>query len=146
MKLIAIRNFWYKDTVRGKMTPLKMGEEFSLSVKDDSQQIFDLISGLRAYPVDPEFIPETGKYSCIAQFNYQSDGEEKVASPGSIVSLNQQDACRCMSTGHCKPVSIAQWTPRKLLEPNVTPGGNVKKMFDDLPEPKENWVMRGRQK
>ena len=140
MKLIAIRNFWYKDTVRGKMTALKKGEEFSLSVKDDAQQIYDLISGLRAYPIDPEFIPEKGKYSCIAQFNYQSDGEEKQASPGSIVTLLRHDAAKFMACGFCRPVDLNQWTPKKLLEPNLNPDGEVKRMFD-LPVEKRNWAM-----
>jgi hypothetical protein len=140
MKLIAIRNFYYRNTKKGSYLPLKKGEEFELEVKDDAQQIFELITSLSALPIDPQYIPEKGKYLCLYQFQYQSEGEEKQAHPQDVVTLSREEAAKYMSQGVARPVDLKTWTPRKLLEPDVAPGGSVKKMFDELPTEKRNWA------
>jgi hypothetical protein len=46
-------------------------------------------------------------------------------------------------SGHVKPVDEDGWTPRKLLGP-IIKEDKVKKMFDDIVEPKEpNWATKG---
>lgn len=89
MKLVAIKNFWYENTTRGRMESVKKGEEFSLDAIKDAEQIFSLISALQAFPID-ETIPERAKYLCLASFSYQSDGETKKASPQRIVMLSRR--------------------------------------------------------
>ena len=149
MKLIAIRNFFYRDTVRGKMVLLKKGEEFTLSTEDEEnrEQIFSLISSLSAYPIDEEFIPEKGKYLCLISFPYQSNGETKQAIPQQVVILSIEEAVKFLTSGHCRPVDLNAWTPKKLLNPDVAPTGSPKRMFDDFPEERpENWAQRGRRR
>jgi hypothetical protein len=126
------------------MVALKRGEEFSLDPREDAGQIFDLISSLRAVVIDPEFLPEKGKYLCHAGFSYQSNGVTKQALPQEIITLSREEACRLMSSGHCRPVDLNAWTPRELLNPKIAPTGTPKKMFDEVEVPKQpNWATAG---
>jgi hypothetical protein len=145
MKLIAIRNFFYRDTVRAKMVNVKKGEEFSLPIEDQEgrEQAFELISSLSAYPIDSEYVPEKGKYLVLASFPYQSNGEVKQATPRQVVILSSEEGVKYMTSGHCRPLDVNQWTPRKLLNPDVAPTGDAKRMFDLPEERPENWAQKG---
>jgi hypothetical protein len=140
VKLIAQRKFFYKDSVRGRMASVKVGEEFELSVKDDSVQIFEIISSCSAYPIESEFVPLKAKYLVFSTFDYQEDGETKQAKPQEIITLSREEACRYMGSGHARPVDVNQWNPKKLLEGEIRPGDKVKQMFDSEPAPKPNWA------
>jgi len=141
MKLIAQRNFWYKDTLRGKMVSVKKGEEFSLpNVREDAEQIFSIISSLSAYPTDPEFVPESEKYLCLHPFSYQKNGEEEQVIPQEIVILNRENAVKYMTSGHCRPVDLNAWTPRKLLDEEIKSRKEINRMYDSEPESRENWM------
>jgi hypothetical protein len=133
MKLKALRKAHYVDNVRGTWPALKVGEEFSLDPKEDAQQIWELIASKAAICSDPQYIPESAKYLCLRSFRYRdSDGREKDVGPQQIVTLGREDACRCMSSGQCRPVDLTAWTPAKLLKPTDVPTGKPKVMFDEI--------------
>jgi hypothetical protein len=145
MKLKALKKVWYRNTTRGCMESLAVGQEFELMPKEDSQQIFELICNLAAVPIDSDFIPPSSKYLAITGFSYQLNGKKVEVKQGDSLTLIRDQAAEFMARGYVRPSDLNQWSIKKLLEPTFQPDERVKKMFDDLPpkERPENWATKG---
>jgi hypothetical protein len=146
VKLKALKKVWYRNTKKGCMEPLGIGQEFELDVREDAQQIFELISCFAALPIDPEFVPQQAKYCALVQFSYQGLDDRTVnITPQQIVTLERQQAVEFMVKGFCRPIDLNAWRPGELLNPKTEGHGPVKKMFDDIgsEQKPENWATKG---
>ena len=145
MKLVALKNFMFSNTVRGCMVGVKRGDTFELDTVKDAEQIFSLIGNRCAVPTEEKYIPERAKYVVLSQIPYEADGMTKQGKAGEIVTLTKEVAIPFLISAHIKPVNINAWHPSELIRPkNIDVTGEVKKMFDDLPTEKpDNWATRG---
>ena len=145
MKLAALKDFYYRNEVRGCMVALKKGDTFELDTTKDAEQIFSLIGNRCAVPTEEKFIPERSRYIVLSQIPYEADGMTKQGRSGEIVILTREAAIPLLISAHIKPVDISAWHPSELIRPkNIDVTGEVKKMFDDLPTEKlDNWATRG---
>jgi hypothetical protein len=146
MKLIGVgkKSCWYHNTTKGTMETLSPGQIFELDIKEDAEQIFQLISGLRAAPADDSLVPERASYKVLVGFYRKGeDGRMIEAKRGQMLTLDRIQAVEFMIRGYVVPSDPDAWQPRDLINPRGPVDTVVKNMFDS-PEPeRENWAQKG---
>ena len=144
MRVRSLRNFYWKDSFREKMISYKKGEFFNADPDKDAEQIYVALQSRSIEIVDQDFIPERAKYIGIRNYSWErEDGTWLKVTPGQPISLSQSEASTLLMGGYAKPELESQWRPSMLLTGCVS-SAPAKKMFDDEPEARENWVMKGR--
>ncbi len=145
MEVKAIRNFWHKDTKRGAMVERKKGDGFTLELNETSEKedAYSLIMEGRVTVIDERFVPKEGEYTVLRQTFIQKDGRKRRLNPGEKVAFPQEEAVNLMVNGSVKPSEGMAWRPVHLLRPVGASTDAPKRMFDDGPAQKENWVTKG---
>ncbi len=142
MKLKALRGFWMMDKKRGVSVARKIGEEFTVDEAEEGELIYGMLAAGRATVVDEKFIPLSWRYVCTHSFTFQNvEGLPVSCSVGKEMIFSQDQACKYLVNGYIRPVDESGWTPKKLLG-SIVKEATIKQMFDDLPKPKESWVMK----
>jgi len=140
MQVKAIRNFYWKDSVREKMVLYKKKDVFNADPDKDAEQIYVALQSRSIEIIDQDFIPERAKYVGVQNYSEQrSDGTRLKITPGQPVSLSQSEASMLLMGGYVKPELESQWRPSMLLTGSVS-SAPAKKMFDEPEPPKENWA------
>ncbi len=143
MKVKAMeRTFYMLERKTGKFIPRKPNEQFEMDEDTEREEIYSMLQMGRITIIDEKFIPLSWRYTVIYWFIYKNEnGQTREATPGKEIMLSQEIACKFLTSGHIVPVDPDGWRPRNLLGPTVKED-KIKKMFDDPPEQKENWITR----
>ena len=138
MKVKLLRSCWLKDEKRGCMFDVKKGQEIDLdiSVQGTAEMVYGLLQNAQATVTDPEYVPLEARYFVRhAETFLRADGSLAVLFPGKELELPQEIANKFLTSGHVRPVDRDQWIPMDLIRPR-SPVGEVKRMFDIEPPPK----------
>jgi hypothetical protein len=127
------------------MIDVGIGQEMDLDISEEktAEMVYLLLKNRQGTVTDTRNVPLSARYLVLHGESYvRDDGSPGTLFPGKEVTLPQEVASRFLASGHVRPVDPTQWIPLDLIHPR-TGGGEVKKMYDKIPEKSTNWASDG---